>query len=213
LDLTQYRAYDPSVGRWLSRDPIGLAGGPNVYSYVDNDPINEVDPTGLVANPCDPKIPKNKAYIDYIRLHGADATVIANNLDLPPEFILGLSAEESGGSGFQEQSRVVIYAQNYFSLHGNPPKGFHLDPGDVGGGFYRSQQDGYVIVFKDYLDSGMYFANKYKKLIDGQQDATTFATLLHHHGYGVGNERFVPDLVSIIKEMQKRMKCANGGGK
>jgi len=32
LDLAVYRAYDPDLGRWLSRDPIGQYGGLNLYS-------------------------------------------------------------------------------------------------------------------------------------------------------------------------------------
>jgi len=48
LMLTIYRQYSPSLGRWLSRDP-GLARG-NAFTYVDNQPINLVDPLGLVAS-------------------------------------------------------------------------------------------------------------------------------------------------------------------
>ena len=47
LNLTWYRAYDPVVGRWLSRDPIGENGGINIYDYCLNSPINEIDPFGL----------------------------------------------------------------------------------------------------------------------------------------------------------------------
>jgi RHS repeat-associated protein len=47
LDLTYYRAYDPNLGRWNSRDPIGERGGVNLYDYVGNDAINAIDPTGL----------------------------------------------------------------------------------------------------------------------------------------------------------------------
>jgi RHS repeat-associated protein len=50
LSLTRYRGYDPTLGRWLSRDPIGLAGGVNLYGYVDNDPLSLFDPTGLAPN-------------------------------------------------------------------------------------------------------------------------------------------------------------------
>ncbi|MDA8093981.1 MAG: RHS repeat protein [Betaproteobacteria bacterium] len=47
LYLTQYRAYDPAIGRWLSRDPIGEAGGENIYAYVGGDPVSYADPLGL----------------------------------------------------------------------------------------------------------------------------------------------------------------------
>jgi uncharacterized protein RhaS with RHS repeats len=47
--LTQYRAYDPVAGRWLSRDPIseGSDLAANLYRYVDGNPANSNDPTGL----------------------------------------------------------------------------------------------------------------------------------------------------------------------
>jgi RHS repeat-associated protein len=46
LYLTHYRAYDPRLGRWLSRDPIWEAGGINLYGYVGGDPVGWVDPSG-----------------------------------------------------------------------------------------------------------------------------------------------------------------------
>ena len=47
--LYYYRAryYDPGLKRFVSEDPIGLAGGGNVYAYVDNNPLNWTDPDGL----------------------------------------------------------------------------------------------------------------------------------------------------------------------
>jgi len=41
-----HRYYDPALGRYISPDPIGLAGGPNRYGYCPN-PIGFVDPLGL----------------------------------------------------------------------------------------------------------------------------------------------------------------------
>jgi len=39
--------YDPVDARWLQRDPIGYAGGWNLYQYCKGDPLGMVDPWGL----------------------------------------------------------------------------------------------------------------------------------------------------------------------
>ncbi|MCP4591167.1 MAG: RHS repeat-associated core domain-containing protein [bacterium] len=41
------RYYDPALGRFLQRDPIGIDGGLNVYAFVMNSPLAFVDPSGL----------------------------------------------------------------------------------------------------------------------------------------------------------------------
>jgi RHS repeat-associated protein len=41
------RWYEPATGRFFSEDPIGLAGGINLFGYAANDPINGRDPHGL----------------------------------------------------------------------------------------------------------------------------------------------------------------------
>jgi len=40
------RFYNTQTGRFISEDPIGFAGGPNLYSYARNNPIAFIDPTG-----------------------------------------------------------------------------------------------------------------------------------------------------------------------
>lgn len=42
-----YRQYDPTVGRYLTPDPMGTVDGLNPYLYVGNNPLNKVDPYGL----------------------------------------------------------------------------------------------------------------------------------------------------------------------
>jgi RHS repeat-associated protein len=47
LNLAVRRAYNPTQGRWINRDPIGEQGGINLYRYVLNIPVSLVDPSGL----------------------------------------------------------------------------------------------------------------------------------------------------------------------
>ncbi|WP_409279593.1 RHS repeat domain-containing protein, partial [Pseudomonas defluvii] len=46
LHYNRYRYYDPLVGRFISKDPIGYAGGLNLYVYAPN-PVFWIDPLGL----------------------------------------------------------------------------------------------------------------------------------------------------------------------
>ncbi|HEU4691006.1 MAG TPA: RHS repeat-associated core domain-containing protein, partial [Vicinamibacterales bacterium] len=48
-----FRDYDPNLGRWLSEDPSGLSGGPNLLGYASNRPTVLLDPLGLVAGTID----------------------------------------------------------------------------------------------------------------------------------------------------------------
>ena len=68
LELALYRAYDPELGRWLSRDPLEdaelLADGPNLFAYAANSPQNLKDLDGTsavvavgVAFGCDVAVP------------------------------------------------------------------------------------------------------------------------------------------------------------
>jgi uncharacterized protein RhaS with RHS repeats len=45
--LLTNRYYDSGTGRFLTRDPIGTAGGTNLYSFVGNSPLRGIDPSGL----------------------------------------------------------------------------------------------------------------------------------------------------------------------
>jgi RHS repeat-associated protein len=55
IGLYYYRAryYDPGRGRFISEDPTGQNGGLNFYRYVEDNPVNFVDPFGLeTVKPC-----------------------------------------------------------------------------------------------------------------------------------------------------------------
>lgn len=50
LYYARARYYSPTIGRFLQNDPIGYRGGINLYAYVNNDPLNHSDPTGLSSD-------------------------------------------------------------------------------------------------------------------------------------------------------------------
>jgi RHS repeat-associated protein len=55
LYYNRFRYYDPEAGRYVSPDPIGLAGGLALYGYVE-DPLDRMDPFGLAeCGKIDPK--------------------------------------------------------------------------------------------------------------------------------------------------------------
>lgn len=50
LQYMRNRYYDPRTGRFTQPDPIGLAGGLNLYGYANGDPVTYSDPFGLCPN-------------------------------------------------------------------------------------------------------------------------------------------------------------------
>jgi RHS repeat-associated protein len=63
------RWYDPHTGRFLSEDPIGLAGGINPYAYAGNSPTNARDPSGLC--------------VDYVTASAEDRAAVDRGEKLP----------------------------------------------------------------------------------------------------------------------------------
>ena len=64
LHYNRFRYYDPDMGMFTTRDPIGLMGGDNVFQYAPN-PTGWIDPSGLTAK-CPSSPPRNdKNWIKY----------------------------------------------------------------------------------------------------------------------------------------------------
>jgi RHS repeat-associated protein len=113
--LYYYRAryYDPKVGRFISEDPIGFEGDdPNLYAYVEDDPVNWIDPSGLIPKGgYGPGAPSNAArYAIVGGAIGAGVTAVgsigvdvvtggANILATPAEIAIGGAVGAAAGYG------------------------------------------------------------------------------------------------------------------
>jgi RHS repeat-associated protein len=99
------RYYDPRVGRFISEDPIGFAGGDvNLYGYVQNDPVNGIDPGGLMKLPADPG-------------------------QLPPDWIPDSSHRDPNGLRFRDSNgRILDWHKGRPGLPGWRGKDHYHDP-------------------------------------------------------------------------------------
>ncbi len=171
--LYYYRAryYDPSVGRFLSEDPVGLAGGNNFYQYAGNRPTNFTDPSGQSASqnsdsglamiaatmqrirallPLDPKclcfLGSNKSdplqmLDDILRLDLFGMTPIPPETDSQGNITSIVNAETA--SGIPNQAVTVNSLGAFFnrSLNGVP---LTTNNGNIAGGTARAQ--GFIIL-------------------------------------------------------------------
>ena len=108
LHYNGHRYYDPNTGRYITSDPIGLAGGINTYAYVGNDPLGSVDPLGLNAD----DLSETPGQRSLEQLHGQEHDVISPLVDtdidndgqsdvISPFVLNGGVAAKSGSSSCQ----------------------------------------------------------------------------------------------------------------
>lgn len=94
------RDYDTRTGRWTTKDPIGFGGGDaNLYAYVFNDPVNNIDPSGLSAQSVALCFLKGAAVGAAGALVVGGAAVLLTTLGAPVAAVtLGLGALAIGGA-------------------------------------------------------------------------------------------------------------------
>ncbi|WP_185206331.1 DUF4123 domain-containing protein [Sphingomonas sp. NBWT7] len=89
LHYNRFRFYDPAIGRYISPDPIGIAGGLNLYGYVGNDPVNRADPLGLWWN-----------VVASVLVAAAVATVVVLTAPISGPLLIIAAGAAAGAAGF-----------------------------------------------------------------------------------------------------------------
>jgi hypothetical protein len=131
-----------------------------------------------------------------------DAAVIARQLRVPVENILGLAAEETQYG----QGRIAKEHNNYFSMHAPAPL-------QVGDALVQGSTKVKVAVYLSFLQSGQSFVARFGSAVMGQEDPKAFALALMRAGYNSGDPKtggragFVQYLTDIIGAVKARMAC------
>ncbi len=96
------RSYDSRTGRWMQEDPIGLAGGMNLYQFNGNNPVAYTDPFGLCPPKMDPNSAKCYAW-NQQQVHEAE-NIIAHQKALKNQHALGRGSIEPIGINASEMA-------------------------------------------------------------------------------------------------------------
>jgi RHS repeat-associated protein len=112
LHYNYFRYYDPTTGRYVTPDPIGLEGGINLFGYTNN-PVNQIDPLGL-------------SYIIFDRSQGR-LIIITERLPLAPtlEFSAANNVLRPNANPYQPEGNgpapYGTFSMGTFIPHGNDP--------------------------------------------------------------------------------------------
>lgn len=104
LHQNGFRDYDPTLGRYIESDPVGLGGGLNTYQYARLNPFTNIDPSGLL---CDDSESSLQSYI----LNNPLLRFIGDNPDIGWYLIGGGGALLTGGGLFALAPEGAVTAE------------------------------------------------------------------------------------------------------
>ncbi len=103
------RPYDPNMGRWLSRDPIGEEGGANLYGFVENDGLDGFDYLGFWKGP----VRKGEAWASVCAEDGDTWSTLAETLHLnlseAKKWVKNFDATPVNGKTYYIPNTVVAF--------------------------------------------------------------------------------------------------------
>jgi RHS repeat-associated protein len=259
LDYAQQRYYSSTLGRFLTPDPYGGSAKPessqswNRYAYVNNDPINNIDPSGLgKCPPNDPncidvygdapggldpnservyaqltrdggrstrptvtiqdvydvhprkpsKLCDNKEAVAFVKDNLEDAKKLADKLQVPVQFVLAVSANESTYG----QYPTAIAANNIFGIHsGSIPEANGSTGPYSGNPIFAAWKPG----TNGFLGSGNAFGSiAMSDNAKGMKNPRDFFTAIHKQ-FGVGTPSYVSDMLKVLNAVTVRLTCPN----
>lgn len=111
LHYNTFRYYDPDIGRFTTPDPIGLAGGLNLYQYAPN-PIGWVDPWGWSCAPNKKTSYQGTSRRDAFRQARLDAGIPASQ----SPYSVGKEKLMDGYGGYVYKNGRIVYTREYYFL-------------------------------------------------------------------------------------------------
>lgn len=154
-----YRFYNQSTGRWLSRDPLGEAGGANTQGFIRNDPVGRHDYLGLLFD--DPLAGMGDLFLMFL-LHGGDSwfngysdlvwSGIMNNENVARYFDSSEALAKAMGRCCSDKKKItprqtLVHRESLFGFtSGGIEAGFAIGTGNVeaGKGLLRVKCDATV---------------------------------------------------------------------
>ncbi len=165
-------------------------------------PIGPIVAPGRIRRP--PKKPFNycadKNAVGFVKSHLADAQALANKLGVPPQFVLAVSADESGYGG----APAALGANNFFGIHAGT---YATAAGSTGPWSANPVLAAWAQGTDGFLGSGEAFVSiANSDNASGVKDPRAFFTDIHAQ-FGVGTPNYVSDMLSILKAVTARLRC------